>query len=167
MCYFTCFYIKWGGSYFPFKEELGNPVSYFSFWGARVGSGNLHLDARLDRDGCDLLHNLRGRVQVDEALVDAHLEAVPGGGTLAARRLVAGDAKRLGRQAHRALDLEALVLGALDQVGADLLEVLDVAAGEGDADAVHLDGVTLNLLGLHVGGHLSGERQERVSRERE
>ena len=41
-----------------------------------------HLDAGLDVDGGDLLHDLRGRVQVDHALVDPHLELVPGLGTL-------------------------------------------------------------------------------------
>ena len=58
--------------------------------------------------------------------------------TLAARRLAGGNAEDLGRQADRALHLQALVLGALDQVSADLLEVLHVAAGEGNTDAVHL-----------------------------
>ena len=41
-----------------------------------------HLHARLDVDGGDLLHDLGGRVQVDHALVDPHLELVPGLGTL-------------------------------------------------------------------------------------
>ena len=46
-----------------------------------------HLHAGLDVDGGDLLHDLGGRVQVDHALVDAHLEAVPRLGALAARGL--------------------------------------------------------------------------------
>ena len=41
-----------------------------------------HLHARLDVDGGNLLDNLRGGVQVDDALVDSHLELVPGLGTL-------------------------------------------------------------------------------------
>ena len=41
-----------------------------------------HLHAGLDVDGGDLLHDLGGRVQVDHALVDPHLELVPGLGTL-------------------------------------------------------------------------------------
>mmetsp|Transcript_12140 Transcript_12140/g.39616 ORF Transcript_12140/g.39616 Transcript_12140/m.39616 type:complete len:230 (-) Transcript_12140:14-703(-) len=117
-----------------------------------VRDGHLDLDPRLDRDGGDLLDDLRRRVQVDEALVDAHLEPVPGVGTLTARRLAGGDAERLGRQPDRALDLEPLVLGTLDEVSADLLEVLDVAAGQGDPDAVDLDScVVLELLRLHGG----------------
>ena len=43
---------------------------------------SIHLHARLDVDGGDLLHDLGGRVQVDHALVDPHLELVPGLGTL-------------------------------------------------------------------------------------
>ena len=38
----------------------------------------LDLDARGDRDGGNLLHDLRRGVQVNEALVNAHLELVPG-----------------------------------------------------------------------------------------
>ena len=74
--------------------------------------------------------------------------------TLAARRLAGGNAEDLGRQADRALHLQALVLGALDQVSADLLEVLHVAAGEGNTDAVHLGSdILLELLRLlHSGG---------------
>ena len=41
-----------------------------------------HLHTGLDVDGGDLLHDLGGRVQVDHALVDPHLEFVPGLGTL-------------------------------------------------------------------------------------
>ena len=42
----------------------------------------LHLYTRLDVDGGDLFDDLRGRVQVDDALVDSHLEFVPSLGTL-------------------------------------------------------------------------------------
>ena len=41
-----------------------------------------HLHARLDVDGGDLLDDLGGRVEVDDTLVDPHLELVPGLGTL-------------------------------------------------------------------------------------
>ena len=59
-------------------------------------------------------------MQVDQALVDAHLEAVVGVGALTARRLARGDAEGLGGQADGALDLQALLLGATDEVRADL-----------------------------------------------
>ena len=57
-------------------------------------------------------------MQVDDALVDAHLVAVPGLGALSAGRLARGDAQDLGGHAHRPLHLQLLVLRALDQVGA-------------------------------------------------
>ena len=43
---------------------------------------SIHLYARLDVDGGDLLDDLGGRVQVDDTLVNPHLELVPGLGTL-------------------------------------------------------------------------------------
>ena len=42
----------------------------------------IHLHARLDVDGGDLLDDLGGGVQVDDTLVDPHLELVPSLGTL-------------------------------------------------------------------------------------
>lgn len=100
-----------------------------------------------------------GRNVLDEALVDAHLEAVPGLGTLTTRGLAGGDLQDLGGEADGALDAERLGLGALNEVGGDystdqplhpqllvelvawlltLLERGDVARSEGDADAVDL-----------------------------
>jgi hypothetical protein len=70
--------------------------------------------------------------------VDAHLEAVPGLGALTAGGLAGGDLEGLGGQADRALEAEVLALGALDDLGADLLEDLDLAGGQGDADLVAL-----------------------------
>ena len=46
------------------------------------GNGDLDLNSGLERDRGDLLDDLGRRGKVDEALVDAHLEAVPGLGTL-------------------------------------------------------------------------------------
>lgn len=75
-------------------------------------------------------------MEVDQTLVDLHLVAVPGLGTLTARGLAGGDAEDLGGETDGSLDTEVLVLSTLDEVSADLLEVLDVAGGQGDADAV-------------------------------
>lgn len=85
---------------------------------------------------------------LDETLVDAHLVAVPGLGTLTTRGLAGGDLEGLGGQTDGSLDAQVLALGALDQLGADLLEGLDLAGGQGDPDLVGL---------LFV-----GERQESV-----
>lgn len=76
--------------------------------------------------------------ELNEALVDAHLEAIPGLGTLTARGLAGGDLEGLGGKTDGALDAEVLGLGALEDLGADLLEDLDLAGGEGDADLVAL-----------------------------
>ncbi len=67
-----------------------------------------------------------------------HLVAVPGLGTLTAGRLAGGDLEGLGGQANRALVAKVLGLGALDDLAADLLEGLDLARREGDADLVAL-----------------------------
>jgi len=87
-------------------------------------------------------------VEVDEALVDAHLKGVPGLGTLTVGRLTGGDLQDLGGQADGALDAELLVLGTVDELLAHLLEGLDVARGEGDADLVDLGAIAEVLLGL-------------------
>ena len=70
--------------------------------------------------------------QVDQALVDLELVAVPGLGALTAglytsawaderatNRLARRDGQALGREANRALDAQVLVLRAVDEVGAD------------------------------------------------
>merc|ERR1740120_519468 len=59
-----------------------------------VGDGDLDLDARLDGDRGDLFHDVRRGVQVDEALVNAHLPAVERVGALAARRLAHAEPQR-------------------------------------------------------------------------
>ena len=75
-------------------------------------------------------------MEIDETLVDAHLETIPGLGTVTARRLTGGDTENLGGETDGSLNLELLILGALDKVRADLLEVLDVTGSQGDADTV-------------------------------
>lgn len=70
--------------------------------------------------------------------MDAHLVLVPGLGTLTARSLTGGDVEGLGGQTDRALDLEGLGAGTVDQLRAHLLEGGDLARGEGDTDLVDL-----------------------------
>ena len=64
--------------------------------------------------------------------------SIPGLRTLTARGLAGGDLEVLGGKADGALNGEALAAGTLDELSADLLEGLDLAAGEGDTDAVGL-----------------------------
>ena len=148
-------------------------VRAFAFRLRHVGDGDLDVHPRLNGDGGDLLDDLRRRVEIDETLVDAHLETIPRVGTLTARGLAGGDPELLGREADRALDLEVLVLGSALEISAHctagagvlisrvlgyvgilrraltLLKVLHVESGEGDADLVDL----LPLL-LHASGFL-------------
>jgi hypothetical protein len=81
--------------------------------------GDLNLNSGLERDRGDLLDDLGRRGEVDEALVDAHLEAVPGLGTLTTGRLAGGVLEELGGEADGALDAEVTVLGAVDEVRRD------------------------------------------------
>ena len=62
----------------------------------------------------------------------------------------------LGGHAHGALDGQLLVLGALHQVAAHLLEMLHVARAEGDADAVHDGGL---FLVVHAGWVVGGREK--------
>lgn len=98
---------------------------------------------------------------LDEALVDAHLIGVPGLGTLTARGLAGGDLEVLGGETDGALDAEVLVLGAVDELLADLLEGLDLAGGEGDADLVDLGTLSevLLLVVRHFGDVLRGSQR--------
>ena len=84
-------------------------------------------------------------------LVDAHLVGVPGLGTLTARGLAGGDLQVLGGQTDGALDAELLGLGTVDELLAHLLERLDVARGQGDADLVDLGAFAEVLLRLVCG----------------
>lgn len=80
--------------------------------------------------------------------MDAHLVEIPSLGTLTARSLTGGDLEVLGGQTDGALDGEVLALGTLEELGADLLEGGDLAAGQGDPDLVGLlyNGRKMNVL---------------------
>lgn len=58
-------------------------------------------------------------MQVDQTLVDSHLELVEGFGTVTTGRLTGGDAEDLGRETNGTLDLELLVLSTLDEISRD------------------------------------------------
>ncbi len=73
---------------------------------------------------------------LNEALVDSHLKGIPGPGTLSAGGLAGGDLEGLGWEADWALDAKLLALGTVDELGADLLQGLDVLGSKGDADLV-------------------------------
>jgi len=100
--------------------------------------GHVNFNARLDVDVDDLLEHLGRRVKVDETLVDSHLVEVPGLGTFTVWGLTGVDSKSLGWHTDRALDSELLLLGSLDELLADLLNVRGVGRGKRDSDTVIL-----------------------------
>jgi len=101
-----------------------------------LSNGNLNLNSGFNGDGGDLLNDLRGRVQVDQTLVNSHLETIEGLGTVTTRRLTGGDTENLGRKTDGTLNLELLILGTLDKIRRDLFQVLDIARSQGDTDTV-------------------------------
>ena len=68
--------------------------------------------------------------------MDSHLEGIPGLGTLTTGCLSGGDLEGLGWETDWSLDAEILSLGTLDELLADLLERLNLSAGQGDSDLV-------------------------------
>jgi hypothetical protein len=96
---------------------------------------DLNLDTRLDVDD-DLLNHLGRRIQIDQSLVNSHLEHIPGLRTLTAGCLSGGNLESLGRQADRAFDAEVLRLRTLEELGTHFLEGSNFAARQGDADLV-------------------------------
>lgn len=46
-----------------------------------VGDGELNIYARVDGHGGDVLHNAERGVQIDDSLVNLHLETIPSLGT--------------------------------------------------------------------------------------
>lgn len=128
------------------KSKDAETKLIFSIHFLGVGNGHLNFYTGFDVDGGNLLDVLGRSVQIDDTLVDAHLESIPGLGTLTARSLTGGDAQHLVGHANWSLDAKLLLLGARNQIGAYLLERTYVLRGKGDADSVHLSDISLWLL---------------------
>ena len=83
--------------------------------------------------------------------MDAHLETVPGVGTLTAGGLADGQAQDLGGHAHGAVHNKVLGKSLVLEVRAYLLHRFTVLGSKGDADAVDLGSLLdLDLLLLLV-----------------
>ena len=102
-----------------------------------VVDGNFDHHTRLDVNRRNLLDSLRWRVQIDDTLVNAHLEAIPSLGTFTTRSLSGGDPQGLGWHTHGSFDLQFFILGSLDEVVADLFETLHISGSQGDPDTVN------------------------------
>merc|ERR1719400_69273 len=102
-----------------------------------ISNSNLNLYSWFNGDGGDLLDDLRRRMQINDTLVNAHLEAIPSLGTFTTRSLSGGDPQGLGWHTHRSFDLQFFILGSLDEVVADLFETLHISGSQGDPDTVN------------------------------
>ena len=97
--------------------------------------GAFRLQSLLD----NLLRSSQNRINVlNQPLVNPHLESIPSLATLTTRRLSRCDLQMLCRQADGTLHAQVLRLGAVDELRADFLEGLDVAAGESDSNLMYL-----------------------------
>jgi hypothetical protein len=87
---------------------------------------DLNLDARLNIDN-DLLYHLGRRIQINQSLVNAHLEHIPSLASLTTGCFSGCDLQGFGGQADGALDAQVLGLGALKELGAHFFERGDFA----------------------------------------
>ena len=75
-------------------------------------------------------------MQVNESLVDPHLESIPNLRTFTTRSFPCSYSQSLGRHPNWSFGFEILFLCASNQVSTHLLQRLHVAAGEGDPNPV-------------------------------
>ena len=101
-----------------------------------VPNDQVHVNAGVDSEVGDLLNDAGGAVNVDDSLVDAHLVAIVGVGTIAAGRATGGHGQHLGGDADDTTGFVALLLGAADDLGASVLEGLGFATTEGHSDSL-------------------------------
>jgi hypothetical protein len=116
-----------------------------------LSNSHLNLDTRVNVDGSDLTNNVGRGLKIDQTLVDAHLKAIPGVGTLTARGLTGGDTKSLGRKTDRSGMDEVLLLGTTNEIGAYLLKSLDLTRSQSDTNVMNLRFITtLESFLVHV-----------------
>ena len=98
--------------------ESATPV-----WGARASVLKYDFDGHVvgDLDAHELAERAFVGIDIDEPFVDAHLPVFPGRGALAVGRLARGHFERLGRQRHRARELDASLLGDVLHLAADAI----------------------------------------------
>jgi hypothetical protein len=96
---------------------------------------DLNLDARLNIDN-DLLYHLSRRIQINQPLVNAHLEHIPGLAPLTTRCFSGCDLQGFGGKTDGALDTQVLGFRALEELGAHFFQRGDFARGERNADFV-------------------------------
>ena len=85
-------------------------------------------------------------MQVNESLVDPHLESIPSLRTFTTRSFPRSYSQSLGRHPNWSFHFEILFLRASDQVSTHLLQRLHVAAGEGDPNPVMTTSGSMGVL---------------------
>jgi hypothetical protein len=98
---------------------------------------NINLYTRLNLNRGNLLDNLGRSVQINQTLVNSHLEGIPGIGTLSTGRLTGGNPKLLGGHTDGSGNLELLGDSRALEVGTYLLDVLNITRGKGDTYTVY------------------------------
>jgi hypothetical protein len=116
-----------------------------------LSNSNLDFYSGFNGDGSDLLDNLRGRVQIDQTLVDSHFETIKSFRTVTARRLTGGDTENLGGETNGTLNLELLILSTLDEIRRDLFQVLDITRSQSDTDTVDPRKKKVSIKKVHLG----------------
>jgi len=72
--------------------------------------------------------------------VNLHLKSVPGLGTLTTRSFAGSNFQDLSGKPNRALDSQLLVLGTINEIVAEFLQVADVGRRQGNPDFVDFFG---------------------------
>lgn len=93
-------------------------ISVFSL----LPDNKVDINTGVDSEVSDFLDNAGWAVDVDDSLVDSHLESVPCLGTFTARRLTGGNLENLSGDAHGSSSFVALVLGSCDDFGTSTLK---------------------------------------------
>jgi len=112
----------------------------------RVCNRNFHIYTRIDGDGSNLLDGFRWWPQINDPLVDSHLEPVPCLGSFSARCLSCCDSQHLSWKSNRTIDVQLLISWSLDQLGADLFKVSNIGTGQGNSNSMNLSLSILNRL---------------------
>eukprot|EP00201_Polytomella_parva_P020571 CAMPEP_0175045626 /NCGR_PEP_ID=MMETSP0052_2-20121109/4541_1 /TAXON_ID=51329 ORGANISM="Polytomella parva, Strain SAG 63-3" /NCGR_SAMPLE_ID=MMETSP0052_2 /ASSEMBLY_ACC=CAM_ASM_000194 /LENGTH=125 /DNA_ID=CAMNT_0016309205 /DNA_START=116 /DNA_END=490 /DNA_ORIENTATION=- len=119
---------------------------------SNLAGNDLNLNTGLDVAAGDLANSGNGSLEVENTLVDPHLEAIEGVGTLTRGTLAGGNLEDPGGHADGALGLNIVLLGGLDEVSGNLLKVLDALGGKGNANTVESNGLfntDLSLVSVH------------------
>jgi hypothetical protein len=80
--------------------------------------GDFNINTRFDSDGSDFLHGLQGGSQINDTLVNAHFETIPGLGTFTTRSFTGGDTEDLGGHTSGTTGLNFLLGSLRDQIAA-------------------------------------------------